>query len=259
MSPRKLRGHLSEWSASCPPISTYRFVVHQSTSIPTGLTDLAAKHEADLVVVGSSSSGLLGRVGLGSVTDRLVHTAAVPVAIAPRGYPMTTDPDQPANRGIRRRTPMWSASSRPVPSWPSDGRCDCGSSRSRCGRCRCSPARSSRPLRTLSFEQWSRRTSRRYRQAAQRCSRSHSDSGRRRGRSEPGYEWREAVEECLLGNRRHAGAGVRGGRSGGSGFPRLGCLENPASRPGSRDDRAQTPSAGLAGTPSPPSTMQRGP
>ena len=37
-------------------------VVHQSTSIPTGLTDLAAKLEADLVVVGSSSSGLLGRV-----------------------------------------------------------------------------------------------------------------------------------------------------------------------------------------------------
>ena len=67
-------------------------VVHQSTSIPTGLTDLAAKLEADLVVVGSSSSGLLGRVGLGSVTDRLVHTAAVPVAIAPRGYPMNTDP-----------------------------------------------------------------------------------------------------------------------------------------------------------------------
>jgi hypothetical protein len=40
------------------------------------------------VVVGSSSSGMLGRVALGSVTARLVHTAAVPVAIAPRGYPM---------------------------------------------------------------------------------------------------------------------------------------------------------------------------
>ena len=44
------------------------------------------------MVVGSSSSGLLGRVGLGSVTDRLVHTAAVPVAIAPRGYPMNPNP-----------------------------------------------------------------------------------------------------------------------------------------------------------------------
>ena len=36
--------------------------------------------------------GLLGRVVLGSVTERLVHTAAVPVAIAPRGYPLGPDP-----------------------------------------------------------------------------------------------------------------------------------------------------------------------
>jgi len=67
-------------------------VVHQSTSVPTGLTDLAAEIGAELVVVGSSSSGLLGRVALGSVTNRLVHTAAVPVAIAPRGYPLGPDP-----------------------------------------------------------------------------------------------------------------------------------------------------------------------
>jgi nucleotide-binding universal stress UspA family protein len=67
-------------------------VVHQSASVPTGLTDLAAEIGADLVVVGSSSAGLLGRVALGSVTGRLVHTATVPVAIAPRGYPMCPDP-----------------------------------------------------------------------------------------------------------------------------------------------------------------------
>lgn len=62
-------------------------MVHQAASVPEGLTELAAELGADVVVVGSSSSGLLGRVALGSVTDRLVHTAAVPVAIAPRGYP----------------------------------------------------------------------------------------------------------------------------------------------------------------------------
>jgi nucleotide-binding universal stress UspA family protein len=67
-------------------------VVHQSSSIPTGLIDLVAEHNASLVVVGSSSSGLLGRVALGSVTERLVHTAAVPVAIAPRGYPLGPEP-----------------------------------------------------------------------------------------------------------------------------------------------------------------------
>ena len=46
--------------------------------------ELAADHDADLVVVGSSSSGLLGSC-LGECADRLVHTAAVLVAIAPRG------------------------------------------------------------------------------------------------------------------------------------------------------------------------------
>jgi nucleotide-binding universal stress UspA family protein len=69
-------------------------VVHQSSSIPRGLTELVDQHGADLVVVGSSSSGLLGRVTLGSVTERLVHTAKVPVAIAPRGYPPSPVPVQ---------------------------------------------------------------------------------------------------------------------------------------------------------------------
>ncbi|BCI54006.1 universal stress protein [Mycolicibacterium litorale] len=67
-------------------------VVHKSTSVPEGLTELATHHRAEAVVVGSSSSGLLGRIALGSVTDRLVHTAAVPVALAPRGYPSGRDP-----------------------------------------------------------------------------------------------------------------------------------------------------------------------
>lgn len=62
-------------------------IVHQASSVPAGLVELAAQVDADIVVVGSSSSGALGRIALGSVTDRLVHTAAIPVAIAPRGYP----------------------------------------------------------------------------------------------------------------------------------------------------------------------------
>ena len=56
------------------------------------MIELVTAHDARLVVVGSSSSGLLGRVALGSVTERLVHTAAVPVAIAPRGYPPGPEP-----------------------------------------------------------------------------------------------------------------------------------------------------------------------
>ena len=67
-------------------------VVQQSASIPKGLMELVDHHHADLVVVGSSSSGLLGKVALGSVTDRLVHTVGAPVAIAPRGYSPNANP-----------------------------------------------------------------------------------------------------------------------------------------------------------------------
>lgn len=67
-------------------------VVHQAKSIPRGLMQLAKKYQATAVVIGSSSSGLLGKVALGSVTDRLVHTASVPVVIAPRGYPLRQRP-----------------------------------------------------------------------------------------------------------------------------------------------------------------------
>jgi len=67
-------------------------VTHHATSVPNGLMELVAEHSADLVVVGSSSSGLLGRIALGTVTERLVYTSKVPVAIAPRGYPSSRAP-----------------------------------------------------------------------------------------------------------------------------------------------------------------------
>jgi nucleotide-binding universal stress UspA family protein len=66
--------------------------VHHAASVPHGLMELAAEHGADLVVVGSSSSGLLGRIALGTVTERLVYTSHVPLAIAPRGYPSSPVP-----------------------------------------------------------------------------------------------------------------------------------------------------------------------
>lgn len=78
---------LQEMADQLPRDLEVEQVVHQASSVPAGLSELTARTGADTVVVGSSSSGPLGRVALGSVTDRLVHTAAVPVAIAPRGYP----------------------------------------------------------------------------------------------------------------------------------------------------------------------------
>lgn len=65
-------------------------LVHESSSIPTGLIELADANRVSTVSVGSSSSGMLGRVTLGSVTERLVHTARVPVVFAPRGYAETS-------------------------------------------------------------------------------------------------------------------------------------------------------------------------
>lgn len=69
-------------------------LVHLATSVPRGITELTADNDIDLVVAGSSSSGLLGRILLGSVTERMVHGADVPVAIAPRGYPPSATPIQ---------------------------------------------------------------------------------------------------------------------------------------------------------------------
>lgn len=37
-------------------------------------------------MIGSSSKGSLGRITLGSITDRLVHAAPLPVLLAPRGF-----------------------------------------------------------------------------------------------------------------------------------------------------------------------------
>ena len=68
--------------------------VHHSSSIPRGLMELTAEHGAGTVVLGSSSTGLIGRIALGSVTERLVHTASVSVAIAPRAYPRSALPVQ---------------------------------------------------------------------------------------------------------------------------------------------------------------------
>ena len=62
------------------------FVRHTARSGPAGLLELAEKHEARMLVLGSSSAGVFGHVALGSVTDRLVHSSTVTLALAPRGF-----------------------------------------------------------------------------------------------------------------------------------------------------------------------------
>lgn len=55
-------------------------------SVPQALLEQSAAEDAWMLVVGSSGDAEPGRIRLSSKTDRLVHSSAVPVAIAPRGY-----------------------------------------------------------------------------------------------------------------------------------------------------------------------------
>ena len=63
-----------------------RFVRHSARSVAAGLLEQAEEHNAGLIILGSSSAGALGQVILGSVTDRLLHSSPVSLALAPRGY-----------------------------------------------------------------------------------------------------------------------------------------------------------------------------
>lgn len=61
-------------------------VVHRARSVSSGLLELAARPGVTLVVLGSSSAGLLGRVSLSGVAERILHSTHVPVMLAPRGF-----------------------------------------------------------------------------------------------------------------------------------------------------------------------------
>jgi nucleotide-binding universal stress UspA family protein len=54
------------------------------------LHELAEREHASLLVIGSSPRGQAGRVLPGAVTDRLLHGAPCPVAVAPAGYRAAT-------------------------------------------------------------------------------------------------------------------------------------------------------------------------
>ena len=60
--------------------------VRPSASVPRGLHDLARDEGADLIVLGSSRHGVIGRVLAGSAAARLIQGAPCAVAVAPRGF-----------------------------------------------------------------------------------------------------------------------------------------------------------------------------
>jgi nucleotide-binding universal stress UspA family protein len=65
------------------------------SSAARGLHELAIREHADLLVIGSTHRGPVGRVVPGTVARRLLHGSPCPVLIAPRGYrPPPRDRDQ---------------------------------------------------------------------------------------------------------------------------------------------------------------------
>jgi nucleotide-binding universal stress UspA family protein len=83
---QRAAGALVQARSRMPPDIDSTFVVQHARSVPAGLLEVADEHDASLVILGSSPGGLLGRVALGSVTDRLLHGAHCSLAIAPRGF-----------------------------------------------------------------------------------------------------------------------------------------------------------------------------
>jgi nucleotide-binding universal stress UspA family protein len=77
---------LDEARAQLDPDITVTPLVHHARSAAAGLLEVAEQHDTSVIVVGSSSEGVVGRVALGSVSSRLMHSAPVPVALPPRGY-----------------------------------------------------------------------------------------------------------------------------------------------------------------------------
>lgn len=55
-------------------------------SFAQGLIDEVSRLGAQAIVVGAAGDGLLGRHSVGSVSTELLHSAHVPLALAPRGY-----------------------------------------------------------------------------------------------------------------------------------------------------------------------------
>jgi nucleotide-binding universal stress UspA family protein len=76
---------LAEARASVPVDVAAGTHVSFDDSYADGLIKEAARVQADLIVVGGSGGGLAGSYSLGSVVNELLHSAPVPVVVAPRG------------------------------------------------------------------------------------------------------------------------------------------------------------------------------
>jgi nucleotide-binding universal stress UspA family protein len=77
---------LREAGARLPGDVRAETVLERTRSAPAGLLEVAERVDAGLIAIASSPAGPLGRVVLGSVSARLMHSSPRPVALAPRGF-----------------------------------------------------------------------------------------------------------------------------------------------------------------------------
>jgi nucleotide-binding universal stress UspA family protein len=79
------------------PDLSVELVTHQARSISSGLIDVARDRQATGVALGSPATGVFGRVSLGGVAERILHSADIPVTLAPQGFDTGT-PDARISR-----------------------------------------------------------------------------------------------------------------------------------------------------------------
>ena len=82
----KRQRQLVEARSTLPAADRVRIRAIPSESVERTLTELAGAEHADLLVVGSSHRGKVGRVLLGTTAEQVLQHAPCAVAVAPRGY-----------------------------------------------------------------------------------------------------------------------------------------------------------------------------
>jgi nucleotide-binding universal stress UspA family protein len=80
------RRALAEVAGVVGPDLAVRCRLHRARSVSSGLLEVVAEESASSVVLGSAGSGLLGRVALGGIAERILHSSDVPVTLAPAGF-----------------------------------------------------------------------------------------------------------------------------------------------------------------------------
>ncbi|MFQ6329079.1 universal stress protein [Nocardia sp. CWNU-33] len=76
---------LAEAAAAVPNDIVVETHISFDESFAAGLIEQAEKLAASAIVIGAAGDGLIGRHSLGSVAGDLLHSAPVPLALAPRG------------------------------------------------------------------------------------------------------------------------------------------------------------------------------